>query len=111
MARLAGPGKDRPADLATLSEAMTLASRKQEKVLVLGTLGTVPTLESLALAATVLDQPEIAEDACFAAVLIAEKISGTDKARVRAVMQKVVQNARSEETRARAKKVLQATQP
>ena len=33
--RLASPGKDHPADLATLSEAMKLATRKEEKVLVL----------------------------------------------------------------------------
>ena len=109
--RLAGPGKDRPADLATLSEAMKLATRKEEKVLVLGTLGTIPTLESLALAAAGLDQPAIAEDAGFVAVLIAEKISGPNKGQVRAVMQKVAETVQSETTRARAKKVLEATQP
>ena len=109
--RLAGPGKDRPADLATLSEAMKLATRKEEKVLVLGTLGTIPTLESLALAAAGLDQPAIAEDAGFVAVLIAEKISGPNKGQVRAVMQKVAKTVQSEQTRARAKKVLEAPQP
>ena len=111
MVRLAGPGKDRPADLATLSEAMKLATRKEEKVLVLGTLGTIPTLESLALAAAGLDQPAIAEDAGFVAVLIAEKISGPNKGQVRAVMQKVAKTVQSEETRARAKKVLEAPRP
>jgi HEAT repeat protein len=40
--RLASPGKDHPADLVTLGEAMKLATRKEEKVLVLGTLGRVP---------------------------------------------------------------------
>ena len=107
--RLASPGKDRPADLATLSEAMQLATRKQEKVLVLGTLGTVPTPESLALVASGLDQPAIVEDAGFAAVLIAEKISGGNKGQVRAVMQKVAETVQSEKTRDRAKKVLEAS--
>jgi len=109
--RLASPAKDRPADFATLSEAMKLATRKEEKVLVLGALGTIPTLESLALVASGLDQPAIAEDAGFAAVLIAEKISGDNKSQVRAVMQKVGETVHSEETRDRAKKVLEACQP
>ena len=74
MVRLASPGKDRTPDLATLNEAMKLATRKQEKVLVLGALGTIPTLPSLTQVASHLDQPVIAEDAAFAAVLIAEKI-------------------------------------
>jgi len=106
--RLASPGKDRPADLATLSEAMKLATRKEEKVLVLGTLGTIPTVESLALVASGLDTPAIVEDAGFVAVLIAEKISGGDKAQVRAVMQKVARTVKSKKTRDRAKKVLAA---
>jgi len=107
MVRLAGPGKDRPADLDTLSEVMKLATRGEEKVLVLGTLGTIPTLESLALVASALDQPAIAEDAGFAAVLIVEKISGPNKDQVRAVMQKVIKTVKSATTQARAKKVLQ----
>ncbi|MCH8217747.1 MAG: HEAT repeat domain-containing protein [Planctomycetes bacterium] len=109
--RLASPGKDHPADLATLSEAMKLATRKEEKVLVLGALGTIPTLESLALVASGLDQSEIAEDAGFAAVLIAEKINGGNTGQVRAVMQKVADTVQSEKTRDRAKKVMEASQP
>ena len=111
IARLASPGKNRPADFATLSEAMKLAMRKEEKVMVLGTLGKIPTLESLALVASGLDQPAIAEEACFVAVLIAEKISGGNKSQVRAVMQKVAETVQSEKTRARAKKVLEPPQP
>ncbi len=105
--RLASPGKDQPADLATLSEAMKLATRKQEKVLVLGALGTVRTSASLALVAACLDQPAIAEDAGFAAVLIAEKISAGNRDQVRAVMQKVVETVQREKTRDRAKKTLE----
>jgi len=109
MVRLASPGKDRAADLITLSEAMKLATRKQEKVLVLGTLGTIPTLKSLALVASGLDQPAIAEDAGFVAVLIAEKINTDNKGQVRAVIQKVAETVQSEKTRDRAKKVLEAS--
>ena len=109
--RLASPGKDHPADVATLSEAMKLATRKEEKVLVLGALGTIPTLESLALVASGLDQPEIAEDAGFVAVLIAERISGGNTGQVQAVMQKVAETVQSQKTRDRAKKVMEASQP
>jgi len=109
--RLASPGKNRPADLATLSEAMQLATRRQEKVLVLGALGTIPTLESLALVSASLDQPALAEDAGLAAVLIAEKISADKRDQVRSAMQKVAKTVRSEKTRARAKKVLLAAPP
>lgn len=109
--RLASPGKDRPADFAALSDAMKLATRKEEKVMVLGTLGTIPTLESLAMVASGLDHPAIVEDAGFVAVLIAEKISGGNKDQVRAVMQKVAETVQNEKTRDRAKKVLEASQP
>jgi len=105
--RLASPGKGRQADVATLSEALSLATRREEKVLVLGALGTIPTGESLALVTACLEQPAIAEDAGFAAVLIAEKIKGGDRGTVRAVMQQVAKTARSEKTRERAKKVLE----
>jgi len=89
---------------------MKLATRKEEKVLVLGALGTIPTLESLVLAASCLAEPEIAEDAGFVAVLIAEKISQPNKGQVRAVMRKVAETVKSENTRARATKVLEAGQ-
>jgi HEAT repeat protein len=111
LVRLASPGKDRPADFATLSETMTLATRKEEKVLVLGALGTVPTLESLTLVASFLNRPELTEDAGLAAVLIAEKIGADKKAQVRPVMQKVAKTVKNEKTRDRALKVLEPPQP
>ena len=50
-------------------------------------------------------------DAGLAAVLIAEKISPGNTAQVRTVMKKVAQSVQSDQTRARAKKVLQTPQP
>jgi HEAT repeat protein len=111
LARLASPGKDRAPDFATLSEAMKLATRKEEKVLVLGTLGRIPTLESLTLAASFMDQPTLVEDAGLAAVLIAEKIHENKTAPVRTVMQKVAKTVKNKKTQDRAKKVLEAPQP
>ena len=107
--RLASPGKNRPADLAMLNEAMELAIRKEEKVMVLGALSKIPTPESLALVASGLDQPAIVEEVCFTAVLIAEKISEGNKSQVRAVMQKVAETTKSEKMRDRAKKVLKTS--
>jgi len=106
LVRLASPGENRPVDLAVLGEAMKLATRKDEKVLVLGTLGTIPTLESLALVTPHLDQPALVEDAGFVAVLIAEKVSGGNEDQVHSVMQKVVQSVQNEKTRNRARKVM-----
>jgi hypothetical protein len=53
----------------------------------------------------------IAEDSGFVAVRIAEKISGDNKSQVRAVVQKVAETVQSEETRNRAKKILEASRP
>ena len=111
LVRLASPAKDRPADFATLRNTMTLATRKEEKVLALGAMGTVPTLESLTFVASFLNQPELAQDAGLAAVLIAEKIGADKSAQVRPVMQRVAKTVTSEKTRARAKKVLEPPQP
>ncbi len=107
LVRLAGPREGRPADIAALSDAMKLATRKEEKTLVLGTLGMVPTLESLTLAAAALDQHDIVEDAGLTAVLIAEKISESNRNQVLTVMQKVLQTVQNKATRYRAEKVLQ----
>ncbi|MDP6636302.1 MAG: HEAT repeat domain-containing protein [Phycisphaerae bacterium] len=108
LVRLGGPGKDSPADLAILNDAMKLATRKEEKVLVLGALGTIPTAESLALVSTALNTPALAEDAGFAAVLIAEKLAKDKKAQVKTVIQNVIKTVKNVKTQSRAKKLLEA---
>ena len=107
--RLAGPREDRPADFALFGEAMKLATRKEERVLILGVLATIPSPESLSLVAAGLDQPDIAEDAALAAVLIAEQVTSGSNAHVRAVMQKVIQTVRNRELLDRASKILKTT--
>ncbi len=92
---LAKPDKTHPADLATLSEALTIATRKTEKGLVLSAMGTIPTPESLALVAKHLDQPTLAENAGLAAVMIAEKIGKDNKDQVRTVLQKVTKTVKN----------------
>ena len=66
-----------------LKEAMALADRNEEKQLVLSALGNVPTADALALVASHLDNPSLKEEACLAAVTIAEKIAPGHERRVR----------------------------
>ena len=106
LVRLASPAKDREPDLVTLSLTMKMATRKEERVMILGALGRIPTQASLAQVASFLDQPDLAEDAGLAAVLIAEKMGNDEKAQVKAVMQKVIKTVKNEKTRTRAKAVL-----
>ncbi|MBN2476352.1 MAG: HEAT repeat domain-containing protein [Pirellulales bacterium] len=106
LARLAGPQKDAPADLPTLTEAMGLAKRPQEKRLLLSTLGGVATGESLALVVPALDDPDVSEEAALAAVVIAETMKEGDKDQIKAAVQKTLEVAKTPFVRDRAEKVL-----
>ena len=75
--------------LAALKEALALAERSEEKRLVLSSLGSVPTADALALVAAHLDNPALKEEACLAAVAIAEKVVATNRAEAAATMSKV----------------------
>jgi HEAT repeat protein len=100
-----------PADqrIAMFGEAMAQADRVEEKKLAVEALGRAPDAKALALALTYLDNPELKEEACKAAVAIAEKISRTDRAAVADAMQKVIQATGSEDVAKRAKTVLGRT--
>jgi len=75
--------------LESLKEAMAQAERTEEKRLVLSALGNVATADSLALVASHLDTADLTEEACLAAVAIAEKIVTSHKAEVSAAMKQV----------------------
>ncbi len=113
LVRLASPRGDKPADVPMLAavpllaKVLKLAKRPEEKRLVLGALGGVATTKSLALAATLLDDPPVADEAGLAAVLIAEKMPPGNKDAVKSTMEKVFQKAPREAIRQRAKKVLE----
>lgn len=106
LVRLAGPSKKRAADLNAMKHAMKLATRNEEMVLIMGALGTIPTVDSLAMVSPFLDEPALVENAGLAAVLIAEKIGQDKKAQVKAVMQKVLSAVKNDKTRSRAQAVL-----
>ena len=76
---------DRPAGeaLAMCRQALELASRDEERRLVLGTLGGIATEEALALAESFLDKPTLENEAAIAVVRIARAISGLNSQRAK----------------------------
>ncbi|MGA2253888.1 MAG: HEAT repeat domain-containing protein [Thermoguttaceae bacterium] len=89
----------------TLKSAMALADRDEERQLVLSALGNVPTTDALALVASHLDNPVLREEACVAAVTIAEKIADRHDARVIAVMKQVAKTTANKDLAARANSI------
>jgi HEAT repeat protein len=101
------PQQDAPdaKKLASLQEAMTMADRDEEKRLVLSALGNVPTAEALAVVASHLDNAALKEEACLAAVAIAEKIGPGRAADVTATMKRVAKLTGNKKLAARAQAV------
>ncbi len=98
------PQQDAPdaKKLDALKDALALADRNEEKRLVLSALGNVPTVEALALVTSHLDDPVLKQEACLAAVAIAEKIVSGHGAEVTAAMRQVAKVAANKKLAARA---------
>lgn len=107
------PQQDAPEaeKVKTLQDAMSQAERTEEKRLVLSALGNVPTAPALALVTSHLADANLKEEACLAAVAIAEKLAPRHKAEVAAAMQQVVQATANEKTAAKAKALADAAKP
>jgi len=88
--------------LAALKAALDLAKRDEEKRLVLSALGNVPLPGSLALVTPFLDNRALKEEACLAAVAIAERIVHTHSRQVAQAMQQVAKTTRNRKLAARA---------
>jgi hypothetical protein len=101
------PQQDAPEakKLAALTDAMALADRAEEKRLALSALGEIPTVEALTLAASYLDNPELKEEACLAAVAIAERVPSGHSAEVAATMKQVANATANKKLAARAEAV------
>jgi HEAT repeat protein len=108
LVQLGGPLKDKPANLKLLGEALALAQRAEEKRLVLGALGGVPTAAAFEMVASLVADPAVAEETALAAVMIAEKLKGPERSKVRPVIAKIHQQTKNESLRQRAEKILQA---
>ena len=92
--------------LAALAKVLGLAERSEEKTQALAALGERPTIESFKMVAPCVAEKPLAEAAGAAAVKIAPKVMGKDKALVRATLEKVVANVRNARTRQAAQKLL-----
>jgi HEAT repeat protein len=91
-----------------LKAAMALADRDEEKRLIFSALGSVATDDALALTASYLDKPALKEEACLAAVAIAEKLPHAHAAQVAAAMRKVAKATGDKKLAARANAIAAA---
>jgi HEAT repeat protein len=85
-----------------LKTAMGQTDRDEERRLVLSGLGNVPNDEAFALVAFCLDNPVLREEACIAAVAIAEKLDRSHDAHIAAVMTHVAKATTSKDLAGRA---------
>jgi len=91
--------------LAALTKVFALADNA-EKVQALAALGEIPTIESFNMIAPYVGEKALAEAAGSAAVRIASRVMGKDKALVRATLEKVLANVRSPRTKRLAERAL-----
>jgi HEAT repeat protein len=98
-----------PADqkLALCKDALGLADRDEEKKLVLGALGGVPSAEALAIVVPFLDNPATKDEAAAAAVAIGEKTAGSNAPQTADAMKKVLKATANADLQKRAKEALQ----
>lgn len=87
--------------------AMEVAKRADEKRLALAVLTRIPSVQTLRLAVSYLDQPGLKDAAAQAAVGIAPKIIGSHPQPVAEAMQKVLDAGAADATAARAKQLLE----
>jgi len=93
--------------LAICKKAAGLIQRNEEKKLLLGVLGNVPSSEALAMAMAHLDDRATRLEASFAAVAISEKIVGQHPKEVRDALEKVLKATNNRGVTRRARQTLQ----
>ncbi len=93
--------------LAMCKQAAELITRNEDKKLLLGALGTVPSVEALAMAMGHVDNQATSAEACFAAVAISEKIVEQNPKQVTEALQKVLQTTDNKNVIRTAKQTLQ----
>ena len=93
------------AKVAALQKTFAAADRDEERRLVLAALGNVPAAEALALAATYLDNASLKEEACLAAVAIAEQLAPAQPEQVAEIMKRVIKATKDPAVTKRARKL------
>jgi HEAT repeat protein len=87
-------------------QAMNLADRNQERILVLEALGRIPSVEALDLVMPQLQTESLKKAACSAAVSIAEKIAATQHAAVADAAKQILQSTDDNELTRRVQELL-----
>ncbi len=93
--------------LAMCKQAAELIIRNEDKRLLLGAMGTVPSAEALAMAMTYVDDPATRDEACFAATAISEKIVEQKPQEVTQAMEKVLKATQNKNVIRNARQTLQ----
>lgn len=96
--------------LAGVQQAMALADRKEEMWAALNVVGELPLPEALALVVPHLDDPNLKEEACVAAVGISEQIATDHPAEVNAAMRQVAKLTEDKRLAGQARRLAKATQ-
>jgi hypothetical protein len=89
-----------------LGEAMPLAKRGDDKRMVLSAWSGIPTVEALKAVAPYLDDSEVKAEAAHAAVAIAARAGGADKALVADTMKKAAAATKDAKVRKEAERIL-----
>jgi len=87
-------------------EATALIQRNEEKKLLLGVLGSVPSTEALSMAMTYMVDPLVRNEACFAVVAICEKIVLQNPDEVADAIGKVLKATNNRNVTRRARAIL-----
>ena len=87
-------------------QAAGLIQRNEEKKLLLGVLGSVPSVEALSMAMTYMADPLVRNEACFAVVAISEKIVVQNPEAVSEAIGKVLNATKNRNVTRRARQVL-----
>jgi len=87
-------------------QAAELIRRNQEKMLLLGVLGTVPSVEALTMATSHLDDSATRDAAGFAVVAISEKIAQQNPDEVKEALNRVLNATSNNDVTRRARAVL-----
>lgn len=108
-----GGGKEVAADqrLAMCKQAAALVQRDEERMILLGVLGSAGDAESLAMAAACLGNPALKAEARLATLAIAERLVKTQAEAVIAATQQVLQSDPDEKQTARANAILKQAKP
>jgi len=96
----------KPGDtLAILAKAMNAASRNDEKKMILGAASSLATLDALAFVEGHLADVAIRQEACAAAIAVADAAGHTDPGRATAALDRVMKLASGDDARRRAKQI------